>query len=187
MSNQNVEISKFLSYVLRHKPDAIGIALGEEGWVAVDALLAAAARHGKSISRDLLNEVVATNDKRRFALSPDGRSIRANQGHSVEVDLALAPVEPPELLYHGTVERFLDSIRRDGLVRGNRQQVHLSPDRDTATHVGARRGKPVILVVEAGRLNLAGHQFFRSENGVWLTDAVPPEYLRIPKDSSDGP
>jgi putative RNA 2'-phosphotransferase len=187
MSKQIVELSKFLSYVLRHKPEAIGIALDEEGWVAVDELLAAAARHGKSISRELLDEIVATSDKRRFALSPDGCSIRANQGHSVEVDLALAPVEPPELLYHGTVEPFLDSIRRQGLRRGKRQHVHLSPDRETAARVGARRGKPVILIVEAAHLHRAGHQFFRSENEVWLTDAVPPEYLRIPKDSSDGP
>jgi putative RNA 2'-phosphotransferase len=125
-------------------------------------------------------EVVATSDKQRFALSPDERSIRANQGHSTEVDLALAPLEPPELLYHGTVERFLDSIRREGLVRGKRQHVHLSPDRETAARVGARRGMPVILVVETARLHRAGHSFLRSEDGVWLTDAVPPEYLQFP-------
>jgi putative RNA 2'-phosphotransferase len=180
MSNQTVELSKFLSYVLRHKPDAIGIALDEEGWVAVEELLSAAARHGTTISRELLDEVVWTNDKQRFAFSPDGRSIRANQGHSVEVDLALEPREPPEWLYHGTVERFLDSIRREGLVRGQRHHVHLSPDRETAARVGARRGKPVILEVDSAAMHRAGHQFFRSENGVWLANAVPPEYLRFP-------
>lgn len=176
-SNHTVEISKFLSYVLRHKPEAIGIALDDEGWVDVDELLGAAARNGKLISRELLAEVVATNDKQRFSFSPDGQSIRANQGHSVEVDLALEPCEPPELLYHGTVERFVDSIHRQGLLRGQRHHVHLSADRETAAKVGARRGRPVIIVVAAGNMHRAGHQFFRSTNGVWLTEAVPPEFL----------
>ena len=129
MNKQLVEISKFLSFVLRHKPEAIGITLDAEGWVAVDELLAATARHGQPVTRQQVEEVVATNDKKRFSFSPDGRLIRANQGHSVEVDLGLAPVEPPELLYHGTVERFLDSIREKGLVRGTRRHVHLSADR----------------------------------------------------------
>ena len=152
MNKQLVHISKFLSLVLRHKPQEIGITLDAEGWVAVDELLAAAARHGETTSREQLDEVVATNDKKRFSFSPDGRLIRANQGHSVEVDLGLVPVEPPELLYHGTVERFLDSIREKGLVRGNRHHVHLSADRDTAARVGQRRGQPMALVVEAGRM-----------------------------------
>ena len=143
----------------------------------VNELLAAAARHGRSISREQLEEVVATNDKKRFSFSPDGLLVRANQGHSVEVDLGLVPIEPPELLYHGTVERFLDSIRAKGLVRGNRHHVHLSADRDTAARVGQRRGRPVVLVVEAGRMHRDGHRFFRSENGVWLTETVPPQYL----------
>lgn len=178
MSGRIAEISKFLSFVLRHQPQAIGITLDSQGWVAVDELLSAAARHGKSISRAQLEEVVATNDKRRFALSNDGVRIRANQGHSVEVDLALTPLAPPELLYHGTVERFLESIRVQGLLRGERHHVHLSPDRETAQRVGQRRGRPVVLVVEAGRMHRDGHVFRRSENGVWLADAVPPEYLR---------
>ncbi len=177
MSTHTVEISKFLSYVLRHKPEAIGIALDAEGWVDVDELLTAAAQHGKRISRELLKQIVATNDKQRFAFSPDGRSIRANQGHSVAVDLALAPCDPPELLYHGTVERFLDSIRRQGLLRGGRHHVHLSADRETAAKVGARRGRPVIFVVQSAAMHRAGHQFFRSSNGVWLTETVPPEFL----------
>ena len=145
----------------------------------MDELLDACRRHGKPISRWQLEEVVATNDKKRFSFSADGLRIRANQGHSVEVDLKLEPREPPELLFHGTVARFLDSIRRQGLARGSRQHVHLSPDEETARRVGQRRGRPAILVVEAGRMHRDGHPFYLSENGVWLTDAVPPEYLRL--------
>jgi len=174
----DVHTSKFLSYVLRHRPDSIGIALDENGWVDVEVLLAAAERHGKRLSRQVLERAVAENDKKRFAFSEDGRRIRASQGHSVSVDLALEPIEPPELLYHGTVERFLESIREKGLVRGSRHHVHLSPDEATARKVGSRRGKPVILVVEAGRMHQAGYQFFRSANGVWLTESVPAEFLR---------
>jgi putative RNA 2'-phosphotransferase len=180
MNKQLVEISKFLSFVLRHNPQAIGITLDAEGWVVVDELLAAAARHGHRFTRQLLEDVVATNDKKRFAFSPDGLLIRANQGHSVEVDLGLVPVEPPELLYHGTVERFLDSIREKGLVRGMRHHVHLSADRETAGRVGQRRGRPLVLVVEAAFMHRDGHRFYRSENGVWLTETVPPAYLRFP-------
>jgi putative RNA 2'-phosphotransferase len=187
MNKQLVEISKFLSFVLRHKPQAIGITLDAEGWVAVDELLAAAVRHGQSITRQQLEEVVATNDKQRFSFSADGRLIRANQGHSIEVDLGLVPVEPPELLYHGTVARFLDSIREKGLVRGKRHHVHLSADRDTAARVGQRRGRPVVLVIEARCMRGDGHAFFQSENGVWLTEAVPPAYLQFPKGTMKWP
>ena len=180
MNRRNVKLSKFLSLVLRHRPEAVGLELDEGGWVRVDELLAACRRHNRPITRDQLKEVVATNDKRRFSFSPDGLRIRANQGHSVSVDLGLEPIEPPELLYHGTVDRFLDSIRRAGLVRGNRQHVHLSGDQATARRVGQRRGKPVVLVIEAGRMHREGRPFYRSANGVWLTDSVPPEYLRFP-------
>jgi putative RNA 2'-phosphotransferase len=121
--------------------------------------------------------VVRTNDKQRFAYSADGNRIRANQGHSLPIDLGLVPVEPPELLYHGTVLRFLDAIRRDGLVKGKRHHVHLSPDPQTATNVGQRRGQPIVLAIEAGRMFRDGHAFYRSENGVWLTDAVPAAYV----------
>ena len=183
MSDPVIAISKFLSLVLRHRPEAIGITLDSEGWVAVDALLEACARHGRVISRRQLEEVIRTNDKRRFSFSADGLRIRANQGHSVAVDLGLAPVEPPELLYHGTVERFLASIRHQGLVKGKRHHVHLSPDAQTATRVGQRRGRPIVLVIEAGRMFRDGGQFYRSENGVWLTESVPPGYLRIPENS----
>jgi putative RNA 2'-phosphotransferase len=181
MNPQQVQLSKFLSYVLRHRPDSVGLSLDEAGWVSVDELLEAARCHGQPFSRAALDEVVATNDKKRFCFSPDRLRIRASQGHSVPVQLGLEPLEPPELLYHDTVARFLDSIRRQGLLRGSRHHVHLSPDRETAQKVGSRRGRPVVLVVEAGRLHRAGRPFFRSANGVWLTEQVPPEYLRFPE------
>jgi putative RNA 2'-phosphotransferase len=172
--------SKFLSYVLRHHPESIGVELDEAGWVRVDELLAACRRHGRPISRAKLEEVVRTNDKRRFSFSPDGLRIRASQGHSLAIDLGLEPLEPPELLYHGTVAQFLLAIRREGLVRGGRHHVHLSADEPTARRVGRRRGRPVVLVVESGRMHRDGRAFYRSANGVWLTDSVPPEYLRFP-------
>jgi putative RNA 2'-phosphotransferase len=182
VNQQLVTVSKFLSLVLRHQPQTIGITLDAEGWVAVDELLAAAARHGQAISEDQLDEVVWTNDKQRFSFSPDGSMIRANQGHSVEVNLRLEPIEPPELLLHGTVERFLASIRELGLVRGKRHHVHLSADRETAVRVAQRRGRPVILVIEAARMHREGRQFFQSANGVWLTETVPPAYLQFPNE-----
>jgi putative RNA 2'-phosphotransferase len=149
--------------------------------VAIDELLVAAARDGTSITRKQLEEVVATNDKKRFAISPDRQLIRANQGHSVEVDLQLRAAEPPELLYHGTVEAFLDSIRQQGLVRGKRHHVHLSADQETATRVGERRGRPIVLIVDARRMHGDGHEFYQSENGVWLTETVPAAYLQFPQ------
>jgi putative RNA 2'-phosphotransferase len=145
--------------------------------VPVDDLLSAARRHGFPISYDDLVECVETNDKQRFSFDVSGELIRANQGHSVEVDLQLEEREPPEILYHGTVERFLPSILKEGLVRGRRHHVHLSKDVETATKVGARRGKPVILKIDAGRMHRDGQRFFLSANGVWLTDAVLPTYL----------
>ena len=184
MTRRTDRTSRFLSYVLRHRPERLGLELDAAGWVRVDELLAACRRHDRPISRAELEEVVRTSDKRRFSLSRDGLNIRANQGHSVSVDLGLEPLAPPERLYHGTVARFLDSIRREGLVRGRRHHVHLSADRPTARRVGRRRGAPVVLVVESGRMHRAGHVFFRSANGVWLTEAVPPEYLRFPEGPS---
>jgi len=173
-------LSKFLSYVLRHDPAQIGITLDSAGWTDVDALLAASAAHGVSFTRDELAQVVATSDKQRFALSPDGARIRANQGHSVEVELELAPAVPPATLYHGTVDRFLDSIRGHGLIKGERHHVHLSADLATAQKVGGRRGKPVVLVVRAADMVAAGHAFFVSANGVWLTEAVPAAFVDFP-------
>ncbi|WP_171168246.1 RNA 2'-phosphotransferase [Streptomyces sp. I05A-00742] len=176
-SGRTVRVSKYLSRHLRHDPGRIGIRLDAEGWVRIDELLAAAAAHGFPFSREELDHVVAVNDKQRFAV--EGARIRARQGHSVTVDLALAPVEPPPYLYHGTVARNIAAIRAEGLRPMNRHHVHLSADRETATRVGARRGRPVVLPVDAGAMHAAGHVFLRTDNGVWLTDAVPPRFLRF--------
>jgi putative RNA 2'-phosphotransferase len=177
-----VRLSKWMSLVLRHDPAKFGVVLDDAGWTRVDDLLAAAARAGVPLDDALLRRVVEENDKRRFALSDDGAMIRASQGHSVAVDLGLEPAEPPSILFHGTATRFLDSIRRDGLVPGSRRHVHLSADAGTATTVGARHGRPAILRVAAGRMHADGHRFFLSANGVWLTDAVPAAYLVSPSD-----
>jgi putative RNA 2'-phosphotransferase len=173
-------ISKFLSLVLRHRPDTIGIALDREGWVAVDTLLAGCRVHGHDITRALLDDVVATNPKRRFAFSEDGSRIRANQGHSVEVELGYRPQQPPDVLFHGTIADFLPAIRAEGLCKMRRHHVHLSPDAATAAVVGRRRGAPVVLRVLAGRMHGDGHVFFLSDNGVWLTDTVAPRYIDFP-------
>jgi putative RNA 2'-phosphotransferase len=170
-------ISKFLSLVLRHNPAAAGVTLDAEGWVAVEDLLVGAAHRGDSFTRAELEEVVQTSDKQRFIFSLDAQRIRANQGHSVFVDLGLTPEMPPEVLYHGTVERFLSSIMATGLEKGSRHHVHLSPDVATASRVGSRRGKPVILKIAAESMHLAGYHFFCSANGVWLTERVPPQYI----------
>ena len=170
-------LSKFLSLVLRHAPERAGVVLDAAGWAEVDALIAGARRAGVALDRARLERVVRDNDKQRFAFSPDGRRIRASQGHSVAVDLGLTPEAPPETLYHGTAARHLDAIRREGLRPGRRTHVHLSADAATAASVGRRHGRPVVLGVAAGAMHRAGHAFVRSANGVWLTDAVPPEYL----------
>jgi len=164
--------------VLRHDPGAAGLTLGDGGWVEVDALLDALARNGKPIDRVTLEQLVRENDKQRFALSSDGLRIRASQGHSVGVELGYAASPPPELLYHGTVEPFLASIRVGGLLRGARQHVHLSETPDVAVSVGRRRGPPVVIEVDAGTMAREGHEFFRSDNGVWLTSHVPARFLR---------
>ncbi|XRQ16672.1 RNA 2'-phosphotransferase [Actinomadura welshii] len=170
-----VKISKYLAEHLRHRPERIGLALDRGGWADVDALLAASARHGFPITRAELDHVVAADDKQRYVL--DGDRIRAAQGHSIRVDLDLPVASPPDLLYHGTVRRSVEPILRDGLLPMDRHAVHLSPDRETARRVGARRGEPVVLVVQAGRMAADGHEFRVSANGVWLAGRVPPEYL----------
>jgi putative RNA 2'-phosphotransferase len=172
--------SKLLSLVLRHRPQDFGVVLDAEGWTGVDDLLAALAARGTQVSRSELAELVSTNDKQRFALSPDGTRIRANQGHSVSVRLEHQPREPPDLLFHGTVARALPSIRTAGLLRGRRHHVHLSGSRELAAIVGGRRGPPVVLEVLAGRMHAAGHVFLLSPNGVWLTDRVPAAFLVLP-------
>lgn len=181
MDRELVRISKFLSLVLRHRPEEIGIQLDERGWADVEQLIAAANRSGRRLDEATLLRVVAENDKQRFALSGDGRRIRARQGHSLEVDLGLEPHSPPQLLFHGTATRFLRSIRETGLRPGSRQHVHLSPDETTATRVGRRHGSPVVLKVLAGQMHSEGHTFYLSENGVWLVAAVPVAFLIFPE------
>ncbi len=177
MDKQLKHKSKFLSLVLRHQPEVAGITLDDAGWTPIEALLAGCARAGTPITRSELDEVVRTNDKQRFALSADGTRIRANQGHSVEVELGYAPADPPAVLYHGTSADALPSIRAAGLERRARHHVHLSERPDTAVAVGGRHGKPVVLTVDAARMRADGHAFYRTPNGVWLTDAVPAAYL----------
>ncbi|MFJ8645223.1 RNA 2'-phosphotransferase [Streptomyces sp. NPDC093546] len=177
---RTVKVSKYLSKHLRHQPERIGLSLDPHGWVAIDDLLRAAAEHGVRISRAELEHVVAVNDKQRFTIDVEHDRIRANQGHTVDVDLDLPPATPPAYLYHGTVARALPAIRAEGLRPMARHHVHLSPDRETATRVGARRGRPVVLAVDAGAMARDGHVFHVTANGVWLTDAVPPAYLRFP-------
>ena len=174
---ERVRNSKFLSLVLRHRPDLAGITLDAAGWVDVDELLAGCERAGRAITRAQLEEIVATNDKKRFEFDDDHARIRASQGHSVEVDLGYEPADPPAILFHGTAERNLESIRRHGLLRGRRHHVHLSADEATAAAVGRRYGTPVVLTVDAARMAADGLAFFLSTNAVWLTAHVPPEYL----------
>lgn len=179
-SQSATRISRFLSLVLRHKPETVGLILGEGGWVDVGTLLEACRAHGNPISPEELQYVVANNDKKRFAMSEDGLRIRASQGHSFPVDLGLSPAVPPDWLFHGTAARTLDAIRHAGLGPRSRQHVHLSANYETAVKVGRRHGKPVVLIVYAGKMHRQGHPFFLSDNGVWLTDSVASEYLLVP-------
>lgn len=174
-----VATSKLLSYVLRHRPDSIGLQLDPQGWAEVDDLLARLRARDETIDRALLERVVLENDKQRFAFSPDGERIRASQGHSVAVDLALVAQEPPPVLYHGTASRFLKSILAEGLRAGARHHVHLSSETKTAVKVGMRYGFPVVLRVDAARMRADGALFYQSDNGVWLVDAVAPRYLSV--------
>lgn len=177
MRRELVQYSKFLSLVLRHDPASVGVKLDAAGWVNFDKLLAAMKRKRTEITREIIVEVVETNEKQRFAFSPDMSKIRASQGHSIGVELGLKPAEPPEFLFHGTTWKNIPSIRKEGLLRGKRDHVHLSADEATATNVGARHGKPVILTVEARRLVVEGHAIYLSDNGVWLTSHVPAEFI----------
>ena len=174
---RRVRLSKFLSKHLRHQPERIGLTLDAAGWTGVDDLLRSCAEANVAMTRRELEEVVATNDKQRFAFDESGTRIRASQGHSIEVELGYEPQSPPETLFHGTVAGAWEVIRREGLKPMNRHQVHLSPDVETARRVGARRGRPLILRVAAREMHEEGQQFFQSENGVWLVDHVPPRFL----------
>jgi putative RNA 2'-phosphotransferase len=175
-----IKTSKFLSLILRHEPERVGLKLGEAGWIGVDELLRAVNQHGVPLTLEQLKHIVATSDKKRYAFSEDGLRIRASQGHSVEVDLQYERQAPPELLYHGTATRFLESIRKDGLQRMGRHEVHLSAETKVTVQVGSRHGKPVLLVIRAGEMHQAGHVFRRSANGVWLVNHVPPNFIEFP-------
>ena len=173
----DIRLGRFLSLVLRHNPQAAGITLDEHGWADVEDLLAGVRRTGRSIDRETLERIVRENNKQRYAFNQDHSKIRANQGHSLRVDVELRRETPPQVLYHGTATRFLDSIRREGLRKMSRQYVHLSGDYATALAVGRRHGSPVVLVVDAAAMDRDGAVFYRSENGVWLCEAVSPAYI----------
>ncbi|WP_157264120.1 RNA 2'-phosphotransferase [Azohydromonas aeria] len=178
MSGRLVEASKFLSFVLRHQPEAVGLVLDADGWGNVDELIAGTARQGKQLSHELIEQVVATNNKRRFELSDDGQRIRAIQGHSTRsVDRQFEQRQPPEVLFHGTASRFVAAISREGLKPGARHHVHLSAGEQTARAVGLRYGLLVVLAVDAVRMHAQGFVFHQAENGVWLTVRVPPAFL----------
>ena len=177
------KISKFLSLVLRHQPETIGIELDEHGWTDTATLLRQFSQHQRPLTLAELRHVVDTNAKKRFAFNDDGSRIRASQGHSVDVELGYQPVPPPELLYHGTATRFLPGIQAEGLRKGSRHHVHLSADEVTARQVGSRQGRPVILRIRAGEMAAAGHLFYQSANGVWLADHVPVAFIEFPAEN----
>ena len=175
-----IKISRKLSYILRHNPDEIGIALDPQGWGKVAYILDNLKIAGENFTLLELEEVVVTNDKKRFAFNEDKSKIRANQGHSIEVELGYAPQVPPQYLFHGTASKSLQSIKNQGLVKGSRHHVHLSNDETTAKKVGARHGSPVVLKIKAGEMHEKGSLFFMSENGVWLVEDVPVQYIVFP-------
>ncbi|MEQ7129191.1 RNA 2'-phosphotransferase [Actinopolymorpha sp. B11F2] len=183
MTADRVAASKFLAYVLRHNPAAIDISLDPSGWISIDTLLAALAHHGRPIDRELFDRLVAGTDKKRFEVL--GTRVRAAQGHSINIDLQLDATEPPGVLYHGTVDRFLPSILTNGLRPQQRTHVHLSPDPATAHTVAARRGKPVILTIDAAGMYHGGIPFYQAANGTWLTNHVPPNRIHLHKPTAD--
>lgn len=174
-----IKVGKFLSLILRHQPEAIGISLDEHGWANVDELINGVNRTGKyQLDRDILEEIVRSNNKQRYSFNEDHQLIRANQGHSIPVDVELEQKTPPVILYHGTGEKYVASIDRDGLLPKSRLYVHLSSSVETAINVGSRHGKPVVYLVDCKSMVSDGYQFFLSVNGVWLTKSVPVQYLR---------
>lgn len=170
------ETSKFISLILRHKPDVIGITLDEHGWANVDELIAGVSKT-HPLNMSMLEQIVAEDEKQRYSFNEDKTLIRANQGHSIPVDVELEEKEPPEILFHGTGEKYVDSISREGLIPKSRLYVHLSADEETAVKVGQRHGKPVVFKVKSGEMHRNGFKFYCSVNGVWLTKSVLVEYL----------
>lgn len=178
MNKNLTQTGKFISLVLRHKPGEIGLQLDENGWADVNELIEKLNKKGAGIDLEILNEIVATNNKKRFSFNDDKTKIRANQGHSIEVDVELQPATPPDVLYHGTAEKHISSIMASGLNKRQRLHVHLSAHYDTAINVGSRHGKPVVLHVDAAAMSRDGIVFYLSQNNVWLVDSVPVQYLR---------
>ncbi len=179
MTNKKTNLSKLMSYVLRHHPEELGITLDENGWVDLKNFTQSLRSRDKTISVDKVREVVESCEKQRFSIDETQQKIRANQGHSIQVDLQLRAQQPPDILYHGTVDRFLDAILRVGLLPQQRHHVHLTESLNTAKSVGARRGRAVILEIETGELVSNGAQFYLSENQVWLIDHVPAQYIKL--------
>ena len=179
IESKKKKISKFLSYILRHHPELIDLNLDEKGWANVNEIIAKSANDNQGFTFEELNEIVETNDKKRFVFNEDKTRIRANQGHSIGIDLNLKPQQPPELLYHGTAQANVDSILKNGIEKRSRQHVHLSLDIETATKVGMRHGKPIILTISTGKMFKDGILFYLSENNVWLTDFVNPCYITL--------
>ncbi len=171
------KLSVFISLVLRHKPDAAGIQLDEHGWANVDELIEGISSTGRTIDMNILEEIVRTDNKQRYSFNEDRTLIRANQGHSIPVDVELEEKQPPQYLYHGTADRFLDSIIVEGLKSMSRLYVHLSKDEETAVKVGKRHGKPVVLRIKAEEMWKKGIKFYLSQNGVWLTKYVDKKYI----------
>ncbi len=179
MKTNTKHISKFLSLILRHNPSKIGLELDENGWADVSELITKVNKYKPGLTNDILENVVKSCDKQRFAFNENRSKIRANQGHSIKVDLEYTAVQPPEFLYHGTVGKFREDIRRKGLLKMSRHHVHLSEELETAMRVGSRRGVPIILIVKSGDMYRKGIEFYQSDNGVWLTDTVAPEYIEF--------
>ncbi|NEQ46068.1 MAG: RNA 2'-phosphotransferase [Leptolyngbya sp. SIOISBB] len=180
MDKHSAKLSKFLSLILRHKPQVIGLQLDANGWADVEQLIDLVNQHGIAISYELLDALVQKNDKQRFTFNADHTKVRANQGHSLSVDLDLVAEQPPRILFHGTATRFLSSIREKGLLPGSRQHVHLAAEELDAIRVGQRHGHPVVLVIQANTMCQAGYQFYCAKNGVWLAERIPPQYIQFP-------
>ena len=177
---KQIHTSKYLSLILRHKPETIGLTLDKNGWAQIDELLEKIGMHGHPLTLEELRLIVDNNDKKRFVFSFDMTKIRANQGHSIHVDLELKEKIPPAILFHGTADKNISSIQEKGLLKGQRHHVHLSADKETAFKVGQRYGKPIILIIYAGKMNAQGFSFYQSENNVWLTEHVAPHFIEFP-------
>lgn len=176
-SNGDIKLGKFISLILRHQPSVVGISLDENGWADVSELIAGINRSGRQIDLSILERIVAQNDKQRYCFNQDHTKIRANQGHSISVDIQLQQKKPPALLYHGTATAFLKSIAKDGIKKQSRQHVHLSKDKRTAVDVGIRHGIPAVLTIDAEKMSQDGYLFYLSQNGIWLCDYIPPNYI----------